>query len=64
VFEQRYDAARMARGYVDAYRRVAHAEPGQWWPERFPSRAFSVRAAASASTRMAEPLLRFVPGLR
>jgi hypothetical protein len=64
VFEQRYDAARMARGYLDVYRRVAHAEPGQWSPERLASRAFSVRAAASPSRRMAEPSLRFVPGMR
>jgi len=32
VFEQRYDAGRMARAYVDVYRRVAHSEPWQWAP--------------------------------
>jgi glycosyltransferase involved in cell wall biosynthesis len=64
AFEQRYDAARMARAYLDVYRRVAHAEPGQWSPDRFASRAFSDRTAASPSKRMAEPLLRFVPGMR
>jgi len=64
AFEQRYDVGRMARAYLDVYRRVAHAEPGQWSPERFASRAFSVRAGASPSKRMAEPLLRFVPGMR
>jgi hypothetical protein len=63
VFEQRFDAARMARAYLDVYRRLAHAEPGQWSPEPFASRAFSV-PAASPSRRMAEPLLRFVPGMR
>jgi len=64
VFEQRYDVARMARAYLDVYRRVAHAELGQWSPDQFASRALSVRAAASPSKRMVEPTLRFVPGLR
>jgi len=63
VFEQRFDAARMARAYLDVYRRLAHAEPGQWSPERRAPRAFSV-PSASPSRRMAEPLLRFVPGMR
>jgi hypothetical protein len=43
---------------------LAHAEPGQWSLERFASRAFSVPGAASPSRGMAEPLLRFVPGMR
>jgi glycosyltransferase involved in cell wall biosynthesis len=64
VFEQRYDAARMARDYLEVYRRVAHAEPGPWSPVRFPTRAFSVRAAASPSRRMAEPVPRLWPGVR
>jgi glycosyltransferase involved in cell wall biosynthesis len=28
VFEERYDAARMARDYLEVYRRLAHASPG------------------------------------
>jgi glycosyltransferase involved in cell wall biosynthesis len=63
VFEQRYDAARMARAYLDVYRRVAHAEPGRWSPDRPGARTLAARASASPG-RLCEPLLRFVPGLR
>jgi len=49
VFEQRYDAVRMARAYLDVYRRVAHTEEGQW---------------RSPSTWTYEPLLRAVSGRR
>lgn len=32
VFEDRFDAARMTREYVEVYRRLAHAGPKQVWP--------------------------------
>ena len=49
VFEQRYDAVRMARAYLDVYRRLAHTEVGH---------------GRGPSTGMYEPLLRAVSGRR
>lgn len=44
AFEQRYDTSRMARAYLDVYRRVAHAQLGQWSPDRSGTRGLTVLA--------------------
>ena len=67
VFEERFDAARMARDYVEVYRRLVHAGPESVWPAPHVPGPLSLPAGHSLAQRkpcrLHVPLLGTLPGV-
>ena len=67
VFEERYDAVRMARDYLEVYRRLAHAGPELVWPAPHVPGPLSLPVEHSLAQRkpcrLHVPLLGTLPGV-
>jgi glycosyltransferase involved in cell wall biosynthesis len=67
VFEERYDAVRMARDYLEVYRRLAHVGPELVWPAPHVPGPLSLPAGHSSAQlkpcRLHVPLLGTLPGV-
>jgi glycosyltransferase involved in cell wall biosynthesis len=68
AFEERYDAARMARDYLEVYRRLAHAVPEPVWPAPHAPGPLSLPAGHSVDRRRPSrshvPLLGALSGIK